>query len=96
MRMLFIICEANVDPRVIELLRKVGVAGYTRFTDAFGNGTHGRREGSPVWPGLNSVIMTCVPEELVEPIRHAIAELEQERAGRLAIRVFATPAEQLF
>ncbi len=96
MRMLFIFCEANVDPRVISILTEAGVTGYTRFSDAWGFGTHGRREGSPVWPGLNSVIMSCVPDELVAPIRDAIAALEEERSGRLAIRVFACDAEQIF
>lgn len=96
MRMLVIICEANVDGRVLELLTQVGVTGYTRFTDAHGYGTHGRREGSPIWPGLNSVILACVPEELVDKVRAAVAALQEEREGRLAIRVFSTPAEQVF
>jgi len=95
MRMLFIMCEANVDPRIIELLLEAGVTGYTRFTDAFGSGSHGRREGSPVWPGLNSVILACVQEEMVEPIRAAVSALQDERGGRLAVRLFSSQAQQL-
>lgn len=95
MRMLFILCEANVDERVMTLLMDAGVTGYTRFTGAFGYGTHGRREGTPVWPGLNSVVMACVPDDLIEPIRNAIADLQVERDGRLAIRVFGVPVEQI-
>jgi len=96
MRMLFVICEANADSRVIELLTEAGVTGYTRFTDAFGNGTHGRREGSPIWPGLNSLILACVPDEVVDRVRQAVTKLQEERAGRLAVRVFAAPAEQVY
>ncbi|MBM3493997.1 MAG: hypothetical protein FJX72_06720 [Armatimonadetes bacterium] len=95
MQLLFIVCEANVDERVIELLTEVGVAGYTRFTDAFGSGTHGRREGSPVWPGLNSIVIAAAPTEQVAVVREQIEALQAEREGRLAIRVFAVPAEQL-
>lgn len=95
MRMLFVICEANVDPQVIQILLDAGVQGYTRFTDAFGYGVHGRREGSPIWPGLNSVIFACVPEELVEPIRQALQALLDERSGRLGLRIFSCPAEQV-
>jgi len=96
MKMLFIFCEENTDPRVIGLLNEVGVPGYTRVTDAFGFGTHGRREGSAIWPGLNSIIITCVPDDMVPTVREAIEKLEGERKGRLAIRLFACPTEQLF
>jgi hypothetical protein len=93
--MLFIVCEANVDERVIRILTDIGVTGYTRFTDAFGSGAHGRREGSPVWPGLNSIIMTAMPDDLVESFRQEVEALQAERSGRLAIRVFAAPVEQV-
>jgi hypothetical protein len=95
MRLLFIICEANVDERIMEMIMEAGGTGYTRFTDAFGNGSHGRREGSPVWPGLNSVIIAAMPDENVQGLTDRIKALQAERSGRLGVRVFAAPAEQL-
>ncbi|HSV74272.1 MAG TPA: hypothetical protein VLH79_10985 [Chthonomonadales bacterium] len=93
MRMFIIVCEAGVDERVIEHLERLGAPGFTRFTGAIGHGRHGRREGTAVWPGLNSVLITCLPAELHELLLAAVDALRVERNGRLAIRVFSVPAE---
>lgn len=95
MRLTFIVCEASVDERVMAMLTEAGASGYTRLTDAFGNGSHGRREGSPIWPGLNSIIMSAMTDEQIDTMRQRIEELVAEREGRLAIRMFATPVEQI-
>ena len=94
MRLLFIICEASVDSRVMTLLAQVGADGYTRFTGATGCGKRGLREGSPIWPGLNSLIMVATPEDLVPEILKGLDLLEAERNGRLALKVFSVPAEE--
>ncbi len=94
MRLLFIICEASVDSRVMSLLARVGAAGYTRFTGATGCGKNGLREGSPVWPGLNALIMVAAPEDLVPEILEGLDQLEAERNGKLALKVFSVPADE--
>jgi hypothetical protein len=94
MRLLFIICEASVDHRVIDVLNHLGVPGYTRFTGANGNGKRGRREGTAVWPGLNSLLMACLPADQVPPVLEALERLEAERGGRLAMKVFSVPTEE--
>jgi hypothetical protein len=94
MRLLFIICDASADARVMGLLDRLEVPGYTRFTGAIGNGPRGRREGTPIWPGQNSLVMTCVPEEMVAGVLAALDKLSAERQGRLALKVFSVPAEQ--
>src|SRR5438876_38305 len=94
MRLLFIICESTIEARVIEMLGRVGAPGYTKFTGASGSGKHGLREGSAVWPGLNSLILACVPESLVSDIHQGIDRLQADRNGRLAIKVFSVSAEE--
>lgn len=93
MQLLFIICEASVDDRVCAIIEKIGAPGYTRFTGAMGHGPGGRREGTPIWPGLNSIILASMPNDLVPQLREAVEALQQERNGRLAIKVFAVPSE---
>jgi hypothetical protein len=94
MRFLFIICEASVEHRVTDMLDALGCPGYTRFTGAMGSGKRGPREGTPVWPGLNSVIMAGMPEAQVPDVIQGLQDLETERQGRLAIKVFSTAAEE--
>lgn len=95
MRLLFILCESGVEAQVVRLLDDVGAPGYTRFSGAIGSGSHGRREGSPVWPGDNAMVISGVPDSIVEAIVAGVALLQAERKGRLAIRVFAVPMETL-
>ena len=94
MRLLFIMCEEGVDQLVRDMLTDMGAPGYTRFTDAVGNGKRGPREGTPVWPGLNTMLLAAMPEEMVPEILDALKKLEAERDGRLAVKVFSVPAEE--
>jgi len=93
-RLLFIICESGVEARVTDMLTRVGAPGYTRFTGASGTGAGGIRDGTPVWPGLNSIIMAGVPDAIVPAIMEGIEELEIHRSGRLAVKVFSVAAEE--
>ena len=94
MRLLFIVCEASVEGRVTEILGRTGAPGYTRFTGATGSGKCGIREGTPIWPGLNSMIMAGMPEAMVPEVLEGLNRLEEQRGGRLAVKVFSIPAEE--
>ena len=94
-RLLFIVCEANVEERVLNELVDVGCPGYTRFSGAIGYGSRGRREGSPVWPGLNSLVISAVPDELEQDVVSRLRALEAERGSGLALKVFASECREL-
>ena len=94
MKLLFIICESSVDTKITDLLSSVGAPGYTRFTGGTGFGYSGPREGTPVWPGLNSMIVAAVPEELVSSIQEQITYLKAQRAGKLAVKIMVVPMEE--
>ncbi len=94
MRLLFIICEQSIDARVMDTLTRLGAPGYTRFSGAVGSGKNGIREGTPIWPGLNSLVMSAVPEELVPDILESLERMQAERSGRLALKIFSVPAEE--
>jgi hypothetical protein len=93
MRLVFIICETGVEAHVIEIIEQLGAPGYTRFTGAIGDGRHGRREGTPVWPGLNSLVMVAVPEESLSRLMAELEKLREARGGRLALKAFSTPVD---
>ena len=94
MKLLIIICESSVEAKIADLLRSLGAPGYTRFTGGTGFGKSGLREGTSVWPGLNSMILAAVPEDLVLPIHSRIDELKVHRAGKLAVKIFILPMEE--
>ena len=71
-KLVFVVCDQGVEPDVMDCLMTLGLPHYTRWTDCQGSGEAGLREGTPVWPGLNSVLMVVMPEEQVEPLRAAL------------------------
>jgi hypothetical protein len=94
MKLLFIICESSADEKVTDILRSLGAPGYTRFTGGTGFGSSGLREGTAVWPGLNTIIMAAMPGSLVDRVIDDINNLKSHRAGKLAVKVFAVPVEE--
>ena len=96
MKMTFVMCESAVEEKVIATLHDLGAPGYTRFTGATGFGSHGRREGSAVWPGLNTMFVGVMPDAVVDALCDRMSALADERNGRLALRIFTVPAEQAF
>ena len=95
MQMLTVICDAGVEERVLEGLRQIGVPGYSRVSDLTGLGRTGRREGDPIWPGTNSLILVSVPDEEVESILAMLRSLKSEYTRPPALHVFSTPASDL-
>lgn len=94
MQLLFILCESGVEEKLMEILIDIGVPGYSRFANSTGYGKNGKREGSPIWPGLNTLLMVGVPQEMTPKVLDAINSLEEQRHGRLAVKIFAVPAEE--
>lgn len=95
MRLLYILCESGVEDHIIGDLMELGVTGFSRFTGVSGMGAHGRREGTPVWPGMNTMLLACVPDDLSTAVIERLAALRDDRKGRVALSVFSTAAEEL-
>lgn len=95
--MLVMVCETPLAERLTAVLDELEVVGYTRFSGVSGIGATGRHEGTAVWPGTNTIILTFVTDErLVERIlernQDVIADHYKKRPG---YRVFRLPGEAL-
>jgi hypothetical protein len=93
MELLTIICETACDDEIMRLLDEVGAPGYTKIPGATGMGATGRREGSTVWPGRNTIYLVAIESEqaqvFIEKMEQTIRE--QSKTRRIAIKVFAQP-----
>jgi hypothetical protein len=67
-KLVYIICDQGVEPDALAILRGLGHEHWTRWTDCSGSGETGLREGNPVWPGLNTVMMVVMQADEVEPL----------------------------
>lgn len=96
MRMVLIVCDAGVTARVLELLTQAGAMGYTVLNDATGKGESGPRENTPIWPGLNSVILSAMPVESVPRVRENINLLRKQRTARhLPLKMFVWELQEV-
>ena len=95
MTMLLIVCDASIEERVLEGLRSAGVSGYTRFPNLTGAGRVGRRDGDPVWPGTNSMIMVVTPAEVIDSVRDLLLTIKRDYTRPPALHVFSLSATEL-
>ncbi|MGC8783897.1 MAG: PG0541 family transporter-associated protein [Armatimonadota bacterium] len=96
MQMVLIVCDAGVTARVTEIINEAGAPGYTVLHDATGKGESGPRENTPIWPGLNSVILCAVPTDRVPDIREGLDALRKQRSARhLPLKMFVWALEEV-
>jgi PII-like signaling protein len=94
-QMVLIVCDAGVTGRVTEIVINAGAHGYTVLRGATGLGESGPRENTPIWPGLNSVILCAVAAECVPKIREGLEALRKQRRIRhLPLRMFVWKLEE--
>lgn len=91
-KLLLIVCDQGVEPDVMEALTRQGLPHFTRWTDVQGSGETGLREGTPVWPGLNTIVMVVLPEESVEPLRVELHAIRDSFAVRPGLKMILTDA----
>ncbi len=95
MKLVVVVYEAGVDDSVMELLRKLGLPGWTKLEGATGLGSKGLRLGSPIWPGTNNVLLTLVDEPRLDPFLNALENLKREYLKPPAIFAFVVPVDSI-
>jgi nitrogen regulatory protein PII len=74
-----IIGEAVLQDRLIQLLTKLGVSGYT-LTPAQGAGSHGRRMGDMAGYNTNIEVKTIVTAEISDKLLESLQPLQSTHA----------------
>jgi len=85
MKAIFIPYNQAFKERLIEMLERSNIRGFTMWEQVQGRGSHKGEPhyGSHAWPTMNSAILTVVPDEAVDSLLkkiHAI-DLEAELQG---------------
>ncbi|MDR1779689.1 MAG: hypothetical protein LBR50_03030 [Tannerella sp.] len=85
MKAIFIPYNQAFKERLIEMLERSNIRGFTMWEQVQGRGSHKGEPhyGSHAWPTMNSAILTIVPDEAVDSLLkkiHAI-DLEAELQG---------------
>ncbi len=93
MKML-VLLYSGPDPRhITDLLDAAGVRGYTVLDGARGSGESGRVEGTRVWPGAASVIVSVVPADVADAVRNALRAFRESHPHGEHLHVATLPLE---
>jgi|SRR5690554_5244672 len=86
--------QANTE-RVEFMLDKLGIKGFTWFSDVKGRGseTGEPRMGTHTWPEMNSAVIAVVPEEAVDKLLLAVKKLD-EINQEVGVRAFTWSIEK--
>jgi hypothetical protein len=100
MKMLTLICGEKIEEKVLLLLNKLKISGYTVIAGAGGKGQTGTMAGRGWIDPHNTVYLIVLDEtpmsSLLEAMRELHAKLVQDHAGRaVPLKIFLQPCEQI-
>lgn len=89
MKAVFIAFNQAHTERVEYLFDRLGIRGYTWWTDVHGRGssTGEPRMGTHTWPEMNSAALAIIPEEKVDELLEKVKKLD-EINHEVGIRAF--------
>lgn len=91
-KLVFIIYDEGIRPDVMEVLEQQGLGHFTVWRNAQGAGETGPRQGNPIWPGLNDVMMVAMAESAVAPLVEALHAVRDRFPIRPGLRFIITDA----
>jgi hypothetical protein len=98
MKLVLIVFNFIYDDSVRAIIERLKVPGFTEVPRVFGTGESGKRFGTHAFPGHDTMVLTILPADLVEPLLEQIAEFKAgltDRAKRHGgIKAFVLPVEQ--
>lgn len=74
-QLLMIMSAGGCSKRIVELLEKHDVYGFTEIPDLLGAGATGKHFGTRAFPGMSSMIFTAVPTEVGPRVLEDLGEL---------------------
>lgn len=96
MKTIFIPCDQAYTEKIIDILNKNHVRGYTEWDGVHGRGskTGEPHLGSHAWPSLNSAILSTVDDGKVKPILEELKALN-DSSKLLGLRAFVWNVEEI-
>ncbi len=95
MKLIFMSYNEAVDEEMMALLERIGVDGYTKWTEVLGKGRQsGPHLNSHAWPKANNCMAIAVTEaqsgQLLEEVRRI-----RQKLGHQGIKAFQLPLEEV-
>jgi nitrogen regulatory protein PII len=76
-KLVIAILDSGVVGDVMTVLEEQGIRQWTRWSSVQGAGERNVRQGTPIWPGLNEVLLLVLSPERVQPLVDRCHELRR-------------------
>jgi hypothetical protein len=93
--LVILIVDGGVEPDVREALAARGLDHFTRFSDISGAGETGRREGDPIWPGLNTVFYIVMENDQIQPLVDQLHAIRATYPITPGMKFIVVPAQMI-
>jgi nitrogen regulatory protein PII len=99
MKMVLIVFNFIYDEPVRAMIERLKLPGFTEVERVLGTGESGKRLGTHIFPGHDTMLFTILSDEQVGPLLAEVAEFKRglvERSRRHGgIKAFVLPVEQM-
>lgn len=96
MKTVMIVYNHGITEEVEDALQQLAIRGFTKFLNVHGQGSQNGEPhlGTHIWPSQNAVVLTVIPEEMVDPLMEKIKEINAS-AEEQGIHAFVWNIEQM-
>jgi len=93
MKLVLVVYNEAVDDEVLEVLEKISVESYTKWTKVLGRGERsGPHLMTHVWPKANNVLAAVADDDTAAKLLDGVREL-RERLAQEGIKAFSWQVE---
>lgn len=95
MKMFLVVYSRAADEAVLKRFKELGIRGYTKLTEACGEGTETEPKlGTHTWPGENNLLYLAVSDEQAPAIAELIRQLKKDHP-RTGVKGFVLPMDEI-
>lgn len=97
MKAVFIAYNQAYNEEIADILQQFGQRGFTRWNEIQGRGSETGipRMGSHAWPEMVHAILSCMPDDKVQPVLDAL-KAKDEESEDLGLRAFVWNIEMFY
>ncbi|HEY3396556.1 MAG TPA: hypothetical protein VGM19_02755 [Armatimonadota bacterium] len=90
--LVMLILDQSVEGEAEEALADMGLNHFTKLADVAGAGETGPRQGDPIWPGLNTVMLIYMPSDQIPAVVERLHAIRDSYPITPGMKFIVTPA----
>ena len=93
--LVILIVDQGVEIDAMQALDELGLNHFTKFSDISGAGETGRREGDPIWPGLNTLLLIVMDNAKIAPLTERLHAIRDSYPITPGMKLIVVPAQMI-